>query len=1316
MATEYVAEANGMHHQQHHHQGNEGFSSATKKNTTISGNSRYSETKIKHGIIYQSFTYEVTFGVGTIGINLQNTRSGKGVYVDTFYRPYEGAILPAEQCGYIKLGDMVLEINGEDVTELNLDTIPRIIEKAKRPMTVKFERLTTELSLLEVVCDPRKMPWFMHYLVEKYGIEDSIYEQAKLMLWLECEQYVVNVQTIPDGDFSDQANNILKKFFRPDSNFSLLLHVPEKVRSSMLIALASAETSTRRKESDGPLFSNNVANSPATRSITPTHQLSCNIFLEAQAWAEQDMKHGSFKSYCSSSTAARMISHLLHSPPFVKLTLANILSCDRKTMFLYVFLSQIKRHNILMCCLLLKNKPDEQYEGSMKVIEELLRCAVACVQVLTLQEGRVSAEDLPMITKLSNILPASTELSDILCSSSKVINRYTSKNFNSVSYVDNLQKAVSLSIPITESLYLAYKESGIIAEIRKCLYELRLAVMRELASEILPKFLSSKECEYLLWEINSHTEFIIENRRSESVISDDSIFEEDMDVAPNNFVTPTKNSNSAHKTKLDEISAPVVVPDGAIQRLLRKVNLPNKMTMHRAPMDLLIELNNERNKLIQEPMAWFLSFSAKGGRISYEVDASNVDTIDNSTKRLHSAKAAAALVSTDNEDIVVESMVSIPYDSKEVCVPIDTDKSLVPDSITGFLMPNGTCVYDSVIPSSKLINFTIKGKDNCLLYASALILHRHLLSRVPSVKRLIANSKKNTVKKITRFEQSTFQKPETNNLPPKTPKSNLKSFAVEASEKSYGDWLGQMSSGLELSIKKNTTPLIEKFKAISLVTIQTPQQQQQHRRSPLTVQDASSINLGNELNATPIDPAHAGAQQNGISNDNVTPQNIVHSHQPVVATPSVNNNSVSTNPFNSMIESEIDNGGEDEVVNLEYNTVHLYASYGFCLLSKAPTINTLRNPLTRLYSDEEILKATSYDLANGSTKDDLETLPFQHDGKIRLDKAVSNIATEDSLASLRKSYSKYKSNLNMPELMRPGGTVDFDIEMVLRSLNPRNFVTMFIAFILELKIVMISSKVTLLTAVGELFKTLIAPLCWSHIYVPLIPKKLSNEILHCPTPFFVGMHRDCLDPSQLPHDICLCDLDNDICKIPHDLSRSVLAGRRLARSIDRVLRPALYHCDEPLINPNEYENEHFERNSLFNEQFMITPTAGVSLSCEVIRLCKQFLGDLLIGVEQCCVYAVDHDELVVFFDEAMFQTYKQSRAKESMFPPETGFMEQFLRTQAFSLCVAGNILKKLNPNNRPASRPTSPFVTIPPPSPSFDGTPPGMPLTPVHTS
>jgi hypothetical protein len=43
------------------------------------------------------------------------------------------------------------------------------------------------------------------------------------------------------------------------------------------------------------------------------------------------------------AAASRMIGYLVYSPPFEKMTLFDILKCDRRTMYMLAFLSHTKR-------------------------------------------------------------------------------------------------------------------------------------------------------------------------------------------------------------------------------------------------------------------------------------------------------------------------------------------------------------------------------------------------------------------------------------------------------------------------------------------------------------------------------------------------------------------------------------------------------------------------------------------------------------------------------------------------------------------------------------------------------------------------------------------------------------------------------------------------------------------------------------------------------------------------------------------------------------------------------------------------------------
>jgi hypothetical protein len=146
-----------------------------------------------------------------------------------------------------------------------------------------------------------QLPWYMHFLVDKHDPEEANVEQAKLMLWLEVEQYIESDQSVPDGDYTDQAHRILRKFFRPDSKFSLIVHVPNSVRSAMLTALALAEADTDAEEPSGESF-----HTRGTEGKVSPYQ----IYRDAQAWAAENLQAGSFAKFCSSRMCARMCGHL----------------------------------------------------------------------------------------------------------------------------------------------------------------------------------------------------------------------------------------------------------------------------------------------------------------------------------------------------------------------------------------------------------------------------------------------------------------------------------------------------------------------------------------------------------------------------------------------------------------------------------------------------------------------------------------------------------------------------------------------------------------------------------------------------------------------------------------------------------------------------------------------------------------------------------------------------------------------------------------------------------------------------------------------
>ena len=210
------------------------------------------------------------------------------------------------------------------------------------------------------------------------------------MLWLECESYNEHITSIPDGDYVDIEKVIFKKFFRSDSNFSLTHLLPDNLRHLIYGTLSALGLVDQ-----GTSLSSPYAGSLPNGFTVSTKAISSQLLLDAQRWVEEDMTSGSFRAFQRSSNCARMIGYLRYSPPFVKMSLMDVLRCDRKSMYFVVFLCQIKRyveshseywcrtlltarydmiwyahrHAAVHCITILRNRMDEHVEGSLGYAE-----------------------------------------------------------------------------------------------------------------------------------------------------------------------------------------------------------------------------------------------------------------------------------------------------------------------------------------------------------------------------------------------------------------------------------------------------------------------------------------------------------------------------------------------------------------------------------------------------------------------------------------------------------------------------------------------------------------------------------------------------------------------------------------------------------------------------------------------------------------------------------------------------------------------------------------------------------------------------------
>ncbi len=137
------------------------------------------------------------------------------------------------------------------------------------------------------------------------------------------------------------------------------------------------------------------------------------------------------------------------------------------------------------------------------------------------------------------------------------------------------------------------------------------------------------------------------------------------------------------------------------------------------------------------------------------------------------------------------------------------------------------------------------------------------------------------------------------------------------------------------------------------------------------------------------------------------------------------------------------------------------------------------------------------------------------------------------------------------------------LEALFTCLSVPNILKVVCALILERKILLVSSRYSILSLVSEGLMEMIKPLQWCHIYVPLLPKKMVYT-LNCPAPFICGVHTSYAFMDKFPSEI-ECDvvyLDTDQIRFFREGQLSLTADATSASSISATHSPA-----PPLPNP-----------------------------------------------------------------------------------------------------------------------------------------------------
>ncbi|KAI1426356.1 dDENN domain-containing protein [Xylaria sp. FL1777] len=169
------------------------------------------------------------------------------------------------------------------------------------------------------------------------------------------------------------------------------------------------------------------------------------------------------------------------------------------------------------------------------------------------------------------------------------------------------------------------------------------------------------------------------------------------------------------------------------------------------------------------------------------------------------------------------------------------------------------------------------------------------------------------------------------------------------------------------------------------------------------------------------------------------------------------------------------------------------------------------------------------------------------------------------------------------------GARNTDLYALFRSLSLENIVTLFEYAMSESRIILLSSHTSMLHLASHTLASLLYPLSWASIFIPVLPARLLSA-LDAPCPYVVGIERR-YDNIELPDDdYVLVDLDKDTIDSTSQPIRLPKQIRRKLLSLLQLAAPHAIRCGVT-SGPPPYAIESFpydafsaENGSLFHER------------------------------------------------------------------------------------------------------------------------------------
>lgn len=181
--------------------------------------------------------------------------------------------------------------------------------------------------------------------------------------------------------------------------------------------------------------------------------------------------------------------------------------------------------------------------------------------------------------------------------------------------------------------------------------------------------------------------------------------------------------------------------------------------------------------------------------------------------------------------------------------------------------------------------------------------------------------------------------------------------------------------------------------------------------------------------------------------------------------------------------------GTDVEVSLTSDTVVIYVPKVLCILSSHAYLQSFREYLAQLYR-----LATMTDMM-----------------KVPIERYIINICDETpapppGIFEIQLEILNSKIPFWSPPANQPVAYVALPFNVLFECLDLNNVIFVWYALTLERKVLLVSSQFSLLTICAEILCSLLFPMEWNHLYIPILPRFLT-PMLEAPMPYLCGIIR-----------------------------------------------------------------------------------------------------------------------------------------------------------------------------------------------------------------